>query len=177
MSRSGWRGRGSPRRSSPRIRGRCTADWTSGPRRRRLAERRGIPHHGLDLVDPDRPFTVADFADHARGVLAEIDGRGGMAILAGGTGLYLRAVARGIQTDALPSDAAIRARLEAEYAAGRAGAPRGSVAIGRTAPGGGDRHRQPAAGRPGARDRRGLQASTSTCHPRAATTGPSRGSG
>ena len=58
------------------------------------AERRGVPHHGLDLVDPDAPFTVADFADHARGGLADIGTRGGLAILVGGTGLYLRAVAR-----------------------------------------------------------------------------------
>lgn len=81
------------------------------------AERRGIPHHGLDLVEPDQPFTLADFAAHARGVLGGTAERRGLAILAGGTGLYLRAVARGIATDALPADAAIRARLEAEFLA------------------------------------------------------------
>jgi tRNA dimethylallyltransferase len=79
------------------------------------AERRGIPHHGLDLVDPDEPFTVADFADHARAVLAAIGDRGGLAILAGGTGLYLRAIARGLPTEDLPSDPAVRAGLEAEF--------------------------------------------------------------
>src|SRR4051794_1123179 len=78
------------------------------------ADRARVPHHGLDLVDPDERFSLADFADHARGVLASLGGRGGVAILAGGTGLYLRAVARGIDTDALPSDPAIRARLEAD---------------------------------------------------------------
>jgi tRNA dimethylallyltransferase len=78
------------------------------------ADQARVPHHGLDLVDPDEPFSLADFADHARGVLASLAGRGGVAILAGGTGLYLRAVARGIDTDALPSDPAIRARLEAD---------------------------------------------------------------
>ena len=79
-----------------------------------LAERAGVPHHGLDLVDPDAPFSVADFADHARGALAAIGASGGLAILAGGTGLYLRAIARGLDTTALPSDAGIRAGLEAE---------------------------------------------------------------
>jgi tRNA dimethylallyltransferase len=79
-----------------------------------VEDRAGVPHHGLDLVEPDRPFSVADFAEHARGALAGIRGRGGLAILVGGTGLYLRAVARGIATDALPSDPAIRAALEAE---------------------------------------------------------------
>jgi tRNA dimethylallyltransferase len=82
-----------------------------------VAERRGVPHHGLDLVDPDQAFTVADFAAHARGALAGIAARGALAILAGGTGLYLRAVSRGLPTDALPFDTAIRARLEAEFLA------------------------------------------------------------
>jgi tRNA dimethylallyltransferase len=84
-----------------------------------IADRRGIPHHGLDLVEPDQPFTVADFATHARAALAAIHARPdpALAILAGGTGLYLRAVARGLPTDALPSDAAVRARLEAEFLA------------------------------------------------------------
>ncbi len=77
-------------------------------------DRARVPHHGLDLVDPDAPFSVADFAAHARRVLADLASRDGVAILAGGTGLYLRAIARGLDTDALPSDPGLRARLEAE---------------------------------------------------------------
>jgi tRNA dimethylallyltransferase len=82
-----------------------------------VAERNGIPHHGLDLVGPDDPFSVADFVRHAREALAGIAGRGGLAILAGGTGLYLRAIARGLDADALPADAATRASIEAEILA------------------------------------------------------------
>jgi tRNA dimethylallyltransferase len=82
-----------------------------------VEDRRSIRHHGLDLVAPDQPFSLADFASHARDVLTGIAARGGLAILAGGTGLYLRAVARGIATDALPVDAEVRARLEAEFLA------------------------------------------------------------
>jgi tRNA dimethylallyltransferase len=78
------------------------------------ADRARVRHHGLDLVDPDEPFSVADFVTHAAAVLADLGRRDGIAILAGGTGLYLRAVARGIDTDALPSDPAVRARLEAD---------------------------------------------------------------
>ncbi len=81
------------------------------------AERARIPHHGLDLVDPDAPFSVAAFADHARGVLSALAQPGAVAILAGGTGLYLRAIGRGLDTDSLPSDAAVRARLEADLVA------------------------------------------------------------
>src|SRR5262249_54396739 len=57
-------------------------------------DRERVPHHGLDLVDPDQPFTAADFRRHAFEALTGIGERGGVALLVGGTGLYLRAVAR-----------------------------------------------------------------------------------
>jgi len=78
------------------------------------AERARVPHHGLDLVDPDQPFSVADFVRHARAALATIAANDGLAILVGGTGLYLRAVARGLDVDALPSDPELRARIDLE---------------------------------------------------------------
>jgi tRNA dimethylallyltransferase len=81
-----------------------------------VAEQAGVRHHGLDLVEPDQPFSLADYAAHAGTALAGIARRDGLAILVGGTGLYLRAVARGIDTKALPADAALRARLEEELA-------------------------------------------------------------
>ena len=77
-----------------------------------LEERARIVHHGLDLVDPNQPFSVADFADHASDALAGIAERGGVALLAGGTGFYLRAIARGLAVDALPWDADVRAAIE-----------------------------------------------------------------
>lgn len=82
-----------------------------------LAERRRVPHHGLDLVDPDEPFSVADFVAHAGTALDAIAAVGGLAILTGGTGLWIRAVADGLALDELPHDPAIRASLEAELAA------------------------------------------------------------
>jgi tRNA dimethylallyltransferase len=78
------------------------------------AERRGVPHHGLDLADPDERFSVADFADHVEGVLATIAARRGVAILVGGTGFWLRAIADGLALDALPWDPDVRASLEAD---------------------------------------------------------------
>jgi tRNA dimethylallyltransferase len=77
-----------------------------------VADRADVPHHGLDLVEPDEPFSVADFLRHARGALGGIAEHGGIAILVGGTGLYLRAVARGLDADALPSDRDTRAAVE-----------------------------------------------------------------
>ncbi|HWH23782.1 MAG TPA: isopentenyl transferase family protein, partial [Candidatus Limnocylindria bacterium] len=52
------------------------------------AERAGVAHHGLDLVEPDERFTAADFQGHAGDALAAIHARGGVALLVGGTGLY-----------------------------------------------------------------------------------------
>ena len=77
-------------------------------------DRARVPHHGLDLVDPDVSFSVADFATHVAGVLDDLGRRGGIAVLAGGTGLYLRAIAHGLDADALPSDSELRTRLEAD---------------------------------------------------------------
>jgi tRNA dimethylallyltransferase len=79
-------------------------------------ERARVPHHGLDLVDPDEPFSVADFRTHALDALAGIAARGRVAILAGGTGLYLRAVARGLPIDEGGHDAVVRATIEAQLA-------------------------------------------------------------
>jgi tRNA dimethylallyltransferase len=54
------------------------------------AERRRVPHHCLDVVDPDAEFTVTEFAPIARRAIADVAGRGGTALVVGGTGLYLR---------------------------------------------------------------------------------------
>jgi tRNA dimethylallyltransferase len=54
--------------------------------------RREIPHHLVDLVDPDEEFSVSEFQRRARAALDDIGGRGKRALLVGGTGLYLRAV-------------------------------------------------------------------------------------
>ena len=81
-------------------------------------ERARVPHHGLDLVEPDQPFSVADFTDHAAAALSGIAQRGAVAILAGGTGFYLRAVARGLAVDELPWDTDVRAEIEQSLISG-----------------------------------------------------------
>ena len=80
-------------------------------------EQAAVPHHGIDLVGPDEPFTAADYQRAATSALAGIAARGGVALLVGGTGLYLRAVARGLPLDAGDTDAVVRAELEARLAA------------------------------------------------------------
>ena len=80
-------------------------------------DRARVPHEGLDLVDPPERFALADFVAHARGVLAGLAASDGVALLVGGTGLYLRAVARGLDLEALPDDPELRRRLESELTA------------------------------------------------------------
>ena len=81
------------------------------------ADRARVPHEGLDLADPPERFALSDFVAHAREVLAHVAARDGVALLVGGTGLYLRAIARGIDLEALPDDPELRRQLEADLAA------------------------------------------------------------
>lgn len=84
-----------------------------------VEERRSTPYHLVDLVDPEEEFTVSMYQRAARRVLAAIEGRGGRALLVGGTGLYLRAV---VDDLALPGRwPSIAARLSEEAA--QAGGP------------------------------------------------------
>ncbi|MGE3955304.1 MAG: tRNA (adenosine(37)-N6)-dimethylallyltransferase MiaA [Vicinamibacterales bacterium] len=76
-----------------------------------LEERRGIPHHLIDIVDPTEVYTAAQFAVDAARVIREIQGRGRLPIVVGGTGLYYRALVRGLFPGP-PADERLRARLE-----------------------------------------------------------------
>lgn len=58
--------------------------------------RRGIPHHLIDILDPDQLFTAGEYARLARDTIAEITARGRLPIVAGGTGFYLRALLDGL---------------------------------------------------------------------------------
>jgi tRNA dimethylallyltransferase len=75
-----------------------------------LAERALVPHHAIDIHDLAQPCTAGDYARHAREYLAGISSRGHLPIVAGGTGLYLRALIDGLFPSP-PSDPALRDRL------------------------------------------------------------------
>ncbi|MFJ6027407.1 tRNA (adenosine(37)-N6)-dimethylallyltransferase MiaA [Pseudarthrobacter sp. NPDC092424] len=79
------------------------------------AERRGVPHHLLDTLDITQEASVSDFQVQARELIADIHGRGRRAILAGGSGLYVRAALDVLEFPG--TDPAVRTRLEAELAA------------------------------------------------------------
>ena len=79
-------------------------------------ERAGVPHHLIDVREPWQPYSAAEFAQDARSVIAGILARGRLPVLAGGTGLYFRALLHGLAP--MPeADPALREVIAAEAAA------------------------------------------------------------
>ncbi|GIG37213.1 tRNA (adenosine(37)-N6)-dimethylallyltransferase MiaA [Cellulomonas pakistanensis] len=83
-----------------------------------VAERRGVPHHLLDVLDPDEDATVAAYQRDARAALADIAARGRRAVAVGGSGLYVRSLLDHMEFPGTDPDvrAALEARVEAEGA-------------------------------------------------------------
>jgi tRNA dimethylallyltransferase len=84
------------------------------------AQRRGVPHHLLDIWDVREAASVATYQRLAREEIADIHARGRVPVLAGGSGLYLRAALDNLEFPG--TDPAVRDRLEAELATAGAGA-------------------------------------------------------
>jgi tRNA dimethylallyltransferase len=80
-------------------------------------EQRLVPHHLIDLVNPDEPFTLADYQQRAYAVIDAIHARGNIPFLVGGSGLYVRAVLDGLTIPRVEPDRARRAELDREDAA------------------------------------------------------------
>lgn len=76
------------------------------------AEQRRVPHHLLDLVEPGEPFTLAQYQQLAYRVIAEINRRGRVPFVVGGSGLYVRAVLEGLTIPRVPPNHVRRAELE-----------------------------------------------------------------
>jgi tRNA dimethylallyltransferase len=80
-----------------------------------VAERRSVPHHLIDIVDPTGSYSAAQFRRDAVRLILEITARGRIPLLVGGTMLYFKALREGLSE--LPeSDAALRARIDADAA-------------------------------------------------------------
>ncbi len=83
---------------------------TAKPTREEMA---GIPHHMIDVAEPDEAFSVARYQEMAEDCIASIQARGKRALLVGGTGLYLRALRQPMAMGVASADETIRAELEA----------------------------------------------------------------
>lgn len=78
-------------------------------------ERARVPHHLIDILEPHEPYSAGEFARRARETIAEIEGRGRLPVVVGGSGLYLRALFQGI-SPVPPGDPEVRARLRERLA-------------------------------------------------------------
>lgn len=76
------------------------------------ADRAAVPHHCIDLVDPWEQYSAADYQRDGRAALDAIAARGAVALVVGGTGLYLRSLLGDVDLSAAPPDPERRARLE-----------------------------------------------------------------
>jgi tRNA dimethylallyltransferase len=74
-------------------------------------QRRRVPHHLLDIVDPDKTFSAADFCREAEAIISDIARRGKNIVVCGGTGLYIRALTKGLM-DSPAGDADLRSELK-----------------------------------------------------------------
>jgi len=83
-----------------------------------MAERQGVPHHLIDIVEPSEPFTVAQWLELATQTIDEIEAKGGWPIVVGGTHLYIKALIDGL-FEGPPADEALRDELRAVPAADR----------------------------------------------------------
>jgi len=79
-------------------------------------ERQRVRHHLLDIVEPDEPFTLAQYQQLAYAAIADIQCRGRIPLLVGGTGLYVRAVLEGLSIPHVEPDQRLREELYAEAA-------------------------------------------------------------
>lgn len=77
------------------------------------AQRRLVPHHLLDVVEPDQVLTLAQYQQAAYAAIDDIHRRGRLPLLVGGTGLYVRAVLEGLTIPHVPPNPDLRAELEA----------------------------------------------------------------
>jgi tRNA dimethylallyltransferase len=75
-------------------------------------QRARVRHHLLDLRDPDQPINLQEFCSAARVAIAAEHRRRGVAFLVGGSGLYLRALTKGLKPPAVPPQPALRAQLQ-----------------------------------------------------------------
>lgn len=74
-------------------------------------EMRGVPHHMIDMVDPKTTYSVAQYVKDARDVIADINARGKLPILAGGTGLYVNSLVDNVEFGKTVRDDELRRSL------------------------------------------------------------------
>lgn len=75
-------------------------------------EKKGIPHHMMGFLEPNKAYSVADYVEAAHECIGEIDARGKLPLIVGGTGLYISSLINNIKFDDTGSDSAFRAEMK-----------------------------------------------------------------
>jgi tRNA dimethylallyltransferase len=75
-------------------------------------EKEGIPHYMIDIKDPSEPFSVAEFQEKAKELISDINNRGKIPIIVGGTGLYIRSVTHYYEFSEASKNSEIRDELQ-----------------------------------------------------------------
>lgn len=79
-------------------------------------ELKAVPHHLVDILPSDASFNVVDFVEQAKALIADINSRGRLPIIAGGTGLYIKALLEDYAFNSVDEDTELRRKLEVEAA-------------------------------------------------------------
>ncbi|WP_025697146.1 tRNA (adenosine(37)-N6)-dimethylallyltransferase MiaA [Paenibacillus forsythiae] len=78
----------------------------------KISEMEGIPHHLIDIHDPQEPYSVAEFQTEGRKLIGEISARGKLPFIVGGTGLYIESLCYGFRFSEAVADEAFRAEMD-----------------------------------------------------------------
>ena len=86
-------------------------DMNIGTAKPTAAELAAVPHHLVNILPPEASFSVVDFKEQAQRLITEINGRGHLPIIAGGTGLYIKALLEDYAFNSVSEDNELRERL------------------------------------------------------------------
>ena len=89
-------------------------DMNIGTAKPTAAELAAVPHHLVNILPPEASFSVVDFKEQAQRLITEINGRGHLPIIAGGTGLYIKALLEDYAFNSVSEDNELRERLTRE---------------------------------------------------------------
>lgn len=78
------------------------------------SEMQGVPHHMIDILEPDEEFNVFEFQKRVKRIIEDIQSRGKLPILVGGTGFYIQAILKDVEFTQQKTDSSYRAYLEEE---------------------------------------------------------------
>lgn len=89
-------------------------DMNIGTAKPTAEELAAVPHHLVDILEPEASFSVVDFVERAKALITDINSRGKLPIIAGGTGLYIKALLEDYSFNSVEEDSDLRRSLEAE---------------------------------------------------------------